>query len=433
MTGPAARPLDALRQATGAATPAEPATATHVDGVPAALRRPPGVDRGGRRGAAGRGRARPGRRRPRRRHQARLGHAARAGCDLLVDTSAAGPRSLEHAAGDLVVVAQAGARLADAAASARRRAASGSRSTSPCPAPRVGGTLATNASGPAAAALRHRPRPADRHHRGPRRRRGRQGRRQGGQERRRLRPRQAAHRLVRHARRDHRGGRSGCTRCPPRPRTSRSRLPSTPAQAPRGWCRRSLHAPGRCRPRSRSTGPSRAARSRSPCCSRAPRPASPARAARRSRRCSAHGAAAPTTGRLAGARCRPGRPRRPGSRLTAALTGARPAAGRGSTGPPPRPAPAPRVRGIGRRRRAARRACRGADPAAVAGVRRRRCGPPRRPGGQRRRAGTRRPRCGPQSTCGDRCPALDLMRRVKDQFDPDAPARARPVRRRHLT
>ena len=57
-------------------------------------------------------------------------------------------RVLDHQAGDLIVDAQAGARLADVQDARRDGAASGSRSTRPSPARRIGGTLATNASGP---------------------------------------------------------------------------------------------------------------------------------------------------------------------------------------------------------------------------------------------------------------------------------------------
>ena len=71
-------------------------------------------------------------------------------------TSARLDQVLDHAAGDLIVGAQAGARLADVQDGRRPAAASGSPSTRPSPAPRIGGTLATNTSG---AAPRRRPAP----------------------------------------------------------------------------------------------------------------------------------------------------------------------------------------------------------------------------------------------------------------------------------
>ena len=112
---------------------------------------------------------------------------------------------VEHAAGDLVVARPR--RHADRRAAGGRspRPASSSRWTTPLPGATVGGTLADQHQRAAAAALRHAARPADRRHLRARRRRRRQGRRQGRQERRGLRLRQAAHRLLRHARRHHRG------------------------------------------------------------------------------------------------------------------------------------------------------------------------------------------------------------------------------------
>ena len=105
-------------------------------------------------------------------------------------------RVVEHTAGDLVVVAQAGVRLADLQSSV---AGAGQQLAldPPEPGATLGGIVSANASRPAPAALRHRPRPAHRRHRRAGRRHHRQGRRQGGQERRRLRPRQAAHRRAR--------------------------------------------------------------------------------------------------------------------------------------------------------------------------------------------------------------------------------------------
>ena len=58
---------------------------------------------------------------------------------MLLDVSAL-DQVLDHAAGDLIVATQAGALLADVQAVGRPRAASGSRSTRPSPAPRIGGT-----------------------------------------------------------------------------------------------------------------------------------------------------------------------------------------------------------------------------------------------------------------------------------------------------
>ena len=69
-----------------------------------------------------------------------------ASADVLLDVSAL-DQVLEHAAGDLIVATQAGARWRTSRRSSAR-AVSDSRSTRPSPARAIGGTLATNASGP---------------------------------------------------------------------------------------------------------------------------------------------------------------------------------------------------------------------------------------------------------------------------------------------
>ena len=74
--------------------------------------RPARRHRRGRRGAARRGRARADRRAARPRHQAVLGRRRRR-APTCCSTSARLDRVLDHAAGDLIVAAQAGARLAD--------------------------------------------------------------------------------------------------------------------------------------------------------------------------------------------------------------------------------------------------------------------------------------------------------------------------------
>ena len=191
----------------------DPESADHVDGVVPGPGRPARRHRPGRRGAPGRRRARAHRRPARSRHQAVVGHAADQRRRAARRQRARPGRSTTPA-GDLIVDTQAGApaRRRCRRSSARRGQRLALDET--VPGASIGGTLATNASGPRRVAVGHRPRPADRHHRGARRRRGRQGRRPRGQERRRLRPRQAADRLVRHPRRDHRGGLPAAPGCP---------------------------------------------------------------------------------------------------------------------------------------------------------------------------------------------------------------------------
>ena len=125
-----------------------------VDGVRPRSVAEPARRRGGGRGAARCRRGRAGRRGPRRRHQARPG-ARRPERPTSSSISSGMDRSLEHAAGDLVVRVQAGARLADVQR-ALGAAASGSRSTRRrCRgAARSAGSIATGASGPAAARAR---------------------------------------------------------------------------------------------------------------------------------------------------------------------------------------------------------------------------------------------------------------------------------------
>ena len=176
-------------------------------------RRPSRRRRPGGRGAprrdgppAERGAARP-------RHQAVVGQAA-------VERRRPARRErarpgLDHAAGDLIVAAQAGTRLADVQQAVGAAPASGWPSTRPSPAPASAALLAANTSGPRRVAIGTRPRPPHRHHRGARRRRRGQGRWPGREERRRLRPRQADDRL-RSARSPSSPRRpSGCTRCRP--------------------------------------------------------------------------------------------------------------------------------------------------------------------------------------------------------------------------
>ena len=184
---------------------------------------------------------------------------------------------VEHAAGDLVVVVRAGTPARRPAGRRSPRPASSWPSTPRRRRRPSAGRVATSTSGPAPAAATAPPRDLLIGITRARRRRGRQGRRQGRQERRRLRPRQAAHRLLRHARRDHRG-----------------RLPAAPAagRAP-AWSPSAAPTPRRpAGPRSAVLGSQvvptaveldQAADGRgprSPCCSRASRPAWTAAAAR---------------------------------------------------------------------------------------------------------------------------------------------------------
>ena len=205
-----------------------------VDGVaPALVARPASTDRGGRGAPRGR-RARAHRRPPRPRHQADLGAAARPR-STWSSTSAGWTGVLDHAAGDLIVDTQAGTR----SATCRRSSAE------------QGQRLALDEPVPGAT---HRRRPGHQQqrpaagtvtgtardlligdHRGARRRRRRQGRRPGGQERRRLRPRQADDRLVRHPRRDHRGGLPAAPAAPTCGAGSPSRSPTPPTRTT--WCR----------------------------------------------------------------------------------------------------------------------------------------------------------------------------------------------------
>ena len=187
----------------------------------AALRRAPGLDRGGRRGAAGR--------RPRtactvvaRGAGTKLGWGAAADAPSTwsLDTTPAGPASSSTRPATSSCVVRAGTPLADAAGSARRGRPAARARRRRCRRRRVGGTLADRTSGPRrllrgtlrdlliGVTVRAR------------RRRRREGRRQGREERRRLRPRQAAHRLLRHARRRSPRPCSGCTRARRRSRVS---------------------------------------------------------------------------------------------------------------------------------------------------------------------------------------------------------------------
>ena len=164
--------------------------------------------------------------------------------DVLVDTGRL-DRVVEHAAGDLVVIVQAG--VPAGASSASELAGAGQR-------------LAVDEVVPGTHGRRRCWRPAlsgprrllvgtvrdlrPRRHPGPRRRRRRPRRRQGGQERRRLRPGQAGLRRVRHARPGHRGRPSGCTRS--RRRRLRRASGSPRRRRPRtAAVQRVLHAPVR--------------------------------------------------------------------------------------------------------------------------------------------------------------------------------------------
>ena len=115
---------------------------------------------------------------------------------------------ITHNPGDMTVSVRAGTPLRDAARGAGRRTGSTWRST-----PRASPTAPPSAAcsppadaGPAALVLRLAARPGHRRHAGARRRHGGPQRRPRDQERRRLRPGQAAARLLRHARRARRGG-----------------------------------------------------------------------------------------------------------------------------------------------------------------------------------------------------------------------------------
>ena len=232
------------------------------------------LDRGGGRGAAGR----RGRRTWRWWSAARgtklaLGHAARAGVDLVVDTHRL-DRVVEHAAGDLVVVAEAGLPPGDAAgrrwpapAAARARPAAARATT-------VGGMRRHRRQRAAAAAVR----------------RGRATwcigvtmvradgvvAKAGGKVVKNVAGYdlgQAAHRLRTARSGWSPGGVPAAPAAAARPlATSSIRLPDAAERVPAraaGRCTRSS-----CRPRSRSTGRRRRPGRRWPCWSRAPRPAS---------------------------------------------------------------------------------------------------------------------------------------------------------------
>ncbi len=197
------------------------------------------------------------------------GAPAAARCDLVVDTGRL-DAVLEHAAGDQVVRVQAGVRARPPWPQALApRPASGWPLDPPGPGGDGRRPARHRRGRAAAAALRHAARPADRDHDDPRRRRDRPGRRQGGQERGRVRHRQAAGRLVRHARPDHRGHLPGA------PGAGRGQLRvgwTTPARRPPPRpCSAvgALHAGARRRPS--WTGPAAARRSASRSCSRATR------------------------------------------------------------------------------------------------------------------------------------------------------------------
>ena len=231
--------------------------------------------RPGRRLAGGGTQARAGRRRPQR-------------VDLVVDTARL-DRVVEHAAGDLVVRAQAGVPLAELQAAA----GPGRPAARPRPA-RARRHRRRRGRGqrlrPAPAALRHRPRPAHRHHRRAGRRHGRPGRRQGGQERRRLRPGQAVLRLATARSAWSPRPPSGCTRCrrprpsspspvdaPDRGRAGASqRLRRSRPRAERGRAGRWASGAGRAGSRSCSRASSRGGRPR-----RRPPPSCSARSGRR--------------------------------------------------------------------------------------------------------------------------------------------------------
>ena len=142
----------------------------------------------------------------RRRHQARAG-AGPPAFEPDVELSTAGLDALvEHNAGDLTASSRRACRwpraqsaFARGRADARARPARRRR-------PPSAAIVATGDSGPLRSPLRRRARPRAGHARGAVRRHRRQGGRQGDQERGRLRPGQAVRRLVRHARRDRRGG-----------------------------------------------------------------------------------------------------------------------------------------------------------------------------------------------------------------------------------
>ena len=147
-------------------------------------------------------------------------------------------RILEHNAGDLTAVLEAGVPLAEAQRDVRRRTGRCWRSTrrsAPATRATIGGIVATGDSGP----LRHRyGAPRDLVvgvHGRAQRRDDRPLRGQGDQERRRLRPGQAVRRLVRDARADPAASTSACTRCPPaaRPRWAPATTPTCSPPPPR--------------------------------------------------------------------------------------------------------------------------------------------------------------------------------------------------------
>jgi glycolate oxidase FAD binding subunit len=102
-------------------------------------------------------------------------------CDLLLDTTGL-DRIVEHVAGDLVVIAEAGVRLADLQSSLAEHGQLLGLDP-PEPGATLGGVVSANASGPRRLAYGTVARPAHRHHRRAGRRHRRQGRRQGRQER----------------------------------------------------------------------------------------------------------------------------------------------------------------------------------------------------------------------------------------------------------
>ena len=329
--------------------------------------------------------------------------------DVLLDVSAL-DEVLEHAAGDLIVRTQAGTRIADlqeVVGQGGQRLALDET----VPGASIGGTLADERQRSASPRHRDCSRPAHRHHRRPRRRGGRQGGRQGGQERGGLRPGQAPDRLVRHPRRRHRGD------LPPAPRARCAPLAEHPGGRPGSG------------PDGGPVGAARAGRPRG----------DRGRVAR-----------ARTGGRARPARGPRGRRRRPGRRRTEAARGrddgvaGRPG-GRcdvplGHHGHRRRPCHLPEadVRTLGACRRThdggGDRRCTCVAPPAPEWC------TPRSTPGLRSRTSVRRS-TGSDETCTEHggsavvvdapaavksavdvwgpIPALDLMRRVKDQFDPD--------------
>ena len=262
---------------------------------------------------------------------------------------------------------------------------------------------------------------------------GRPGRRQGGQERGRLRPGQAARGSLRHARPDHRGRRSGCTRVPAAAAwvtvsAGRRRPPrrSADGQPPRalaaGAERGRAGLAGRGRPLAGGGAargrPGRGGRGAAAAAARAcsPRPAA--------RRAGGRAGAAGLVGPRAAGRC-------PDETLVASSRSGPAAAGRAGSGGRDDAAAAagldPAPGRVSRGRRAARPAAappraRRRWPGFVTALRRRPAAgqaAARRPRpAAARSCCTAPPRSGPRSTCGARCRRSALMRAVKDQFDP---------------